>query len=63
MACEIIVKLKNPMKSLTRVSTPIIGQCSADLHDPIIKLFVKEVESEFNDVVQKRTITIKLIED
>lgn len=63
MACEIIVKLKNPMKSLTRTSPTILKECTADLGDPIVGLFVKTVEEEFNDIVQKRSITIKLIED
>lgn len=63
MACEITVKLKNPMKSLTRVSPLIEKHCFTSLEDPVVKGFVDSVVEEFNDIVQKRSITIKLIEE
>lgn len=63
MACEITVKLKNPMKSLTRVSHVFQKPVTASEDDPVVKDFVNFVCTEFNDIVQKKTVTIKLIEE
>lgn len=63
MACEITVKLKNQMKSLTRVSPRILKEIKADLDDKIISDFLASVQKEFNDVIEKQIVAIKLIEE
>lgn len=63
MACEITVKLKNQMKSLTRVSPKILKEMKANLNDKIISDFLASVQNEFNDVIEKQIVAIKLIEE
>jgi len=63
MPCEITVKLKNQMKSLTRVSPMINKNVGADFEDKIVSDFVVSVQNEFNDVVEKQVVIIKLIEE
>jgi hypothetical protein len=63
MACEITVKLKNQMKSLTRVSPKILKEMKANLTDKIISDFLASVQNEFNDVIEKQIVMIKLIEE
>lgn len=63
MACEITVKLKNSRKTLTRVSPIIQRYVSTDPQDLTIKIFVDDVINEFDDIVEKKSVIIKLIED
>lgn len=63
MACEITVKLKNQMKSLTRVSPPIYKKVDASFEDKILSEFLSSVVNEFNDIVEKQIVIIKLVED
>lgn len=63
MACEITVKLKNPMKSLIRVSGVFQKPVTASEDDPTVSHFVSSVITEFDDIFQKKIVTIKLIED
>lgn len=51
------------MKSLTRVSPRIHKNVDASFEDKIISDFLASVVNEFNDIVEKQIVIIKLIED
>ncbi len=63
MACEITVKLKNQMKSLTRVSPKIYQEVKSSFDDKVVSDFLLSVQNEFHDIVEKQIVIIKLIED
>ncbi len=62
MACEVIIKLKNPDKSLVK-KILVYENIVADFSDNKIQNLIAEVKSEFNEFAEKTTIMIKLIDD
>ena len=64
MSCEITVKIKDRLKSMTS-KLKVYETIQADFTDPKVDAFVAKVSKEFggNPLVNKVTVTIKLIED
>ncbi len=62
MACEVIIKLKNDQKSLTK-KTMVYENIGADFSDSKIDLLLGLANKEFNDHPKRTDVTIKLFED
>lgn len=61
MACEITVKLKDEVKTLTKKKT-VWGKVEADLNDPSIDELLSEATKNFGGNPSKMCVTIKILE-
>lgn len=62
MACEITVKLKDSLKSITKKTT-VYEPITADVTDPKIDALIADAEKNFGGEYTKCQVTIKIIGD
>lgn len=62
MACEITVKVKDSLKSMTKKSR-VYSPVTADYTDPEVDKLVADATKNFGGEPTKVTVTIKIIED